>query len=159
MTDPTDKELLVSHNVINIEEYRFSRKNTRWPSARDECQHLQLTLDGNGEIITCDDCDKQVSAYWSIQRFLDEWARAWERIKRRQQECTDVEKSQLILRAALRVQKAWRRRRTVPICPHCYKAILPDDNFGWSSTNKAMELKRREKEMTVQTEETPRDGQ
>ena len=38
--------------------------------------------------------------------------------------------SDVVLRAARKIEDSWRRRKTVPCCPHCKKAILPDSNFG-----------------------------
>lgn len=53
------------YNVINLGEYRFTKANTRSMWKTKDCQHLHLTLDAHGEVVTCDDCSKQVGAFWA----------------------------------------------------------------------------------------------
>ena len=95
-----------------------------------ECYHRKLTYRAAGDIITCDDCKRQVTPAWAflhlVQRFADIQARLQSERKQLEQEKART----LTDRAAVRVQDAWRRRKYVPTCPHCHKGILPEQGFG-----------------------------
>jgi len=95
-----------------------------------ECPHKRLQAAEDGEILTCLDCDRQVSAWWALMRFarqVDKWK---ESIESRAKEIEDASKRTVVLRAALKVEEAWRRRKFKPCCPHCHKPIGPEDGFG-----------------------------
>lgn len=54
----------------------------------------------------------------------------------------DYEKT-VELRAAQKVEKAWRSRTMVPTCPHCAEAIFPEDGLGSGMANRELALRRR----------------
>lgn len=43
--------------VVEIGDFRLKRERHR---LLDGCQHKHLTLDDEGEFVTCDDCKKQI---------------------------------------------------------------------------------------------------
>ena len=135
-------------NVVDIGTYRFKKVNTRSYGMRTgDCQHRNLTIDLNGEIITCDDCQKQVTAMWAVCMFLDYWDRLMRDLENRRKTVEELESKTVVLKAAKAVERAWRQRSMVPCCPHCHRAIFPTDGFpGRSSVNKQMELARRRRE-------------
>ena len=97
-----------------------------------ECPHKHLIAEEDGEIITCKECKKQVSSFWALMRFARQTSDWQEAIKRRGEAVMESEKKGLTLRAAQKVEQAWRRRKMVPVCPHCRVPILPTDGFGSS---------------------------
>lgn len=135
------------YNVVDLGEYRFSHINTKsfLPKPK-ECQHKQLTLDSNGDVVTCDSCGKQVGTFWALGKMAAHWHEWWQRLQRRGEEASAIEGRQVVLRAALVVEKAWRKKNMAPCCPHCSMAILPEDGFGErASVNKEMEMARRKR--------------
>lgn len=129
-------------NVTNIEDLRLTRAERSYAPAA--CQHLQLTMTAAGEIVTCDDCHQQVSAYWALGMFLNYYSRASAKLKSREQAQATVEARTVVLKAAQLVETAWRSRTYVPGCPHCGEAIYPADGFGRSPMiNRAMADRRR----------------
>lgn len=64
-------------------------------------------------------------------------------IDRRLKEVQRLEASTVVLKAAKKVEKAWRSRSSVPTCPHCHEAIFPEDGFGGTQVNKKMAIERR----------------
>lgn len=133
-------------DVLYFGSMQFERVRRRHALERTAatCQHKRLTLDENGDVCSCRDCGVQVSAFWALMRFVEEWtdharktATAAERIR------ADAEAT-LHLRAARRWESAWRSRTMLPACPHCGRGILPNDPGG--QVNREIELRRRETE-------------
>lgn len=134
-------------NVINLGEYRFTRTNTRDPFTKPkDCQHKHITLNAHGEIVTCDDCGKQIGAFWALQEIVAGWDEWYRKLESARKDVADTASKQVVLRAALRVEQSWRSRTMVPTCPHCGVAILPTDGFGRSHINKERELARRHRQ-------------
>lgn len=112
----------------------------------DRCKHVQVTLDDEGGIVTCDACGKQLDAYLTLRRMCEKWEAHSRDIASARERLREEASGTVVLRAALRVQDAWRSRTMLPTCPHCHKAIAPEDGFGSSgSVNKEMELARRKR--------------
>jgi hypothetical protein len=131
------------NNVINIEEMRITR-DTRAYRPSPECRHMRITLDSNGETIHCDDCKKQLSAWWTLNHYLDAFRRERDTLIRREEALKEAAEKSIHTKAAQDVEKAWRSRTMVPYCPHCSEAIFPTDGFGRGLVNKAIALRRRE---------------
>jgi hypothetical protein len=130
-------------NIVNIGDVRITRTRMDY-ARRNECEHKQLTFDDNGEIVTCDDCAKQVSAFWVVTMLAGVYAKALAKVVSEQRTLAEAKAKDISLLAAQKVEKAWRSRSMVPTCPHCHEAIFPQDGFGGSATNRAMAIRRRE---------------
>jgi hypothetical protein len=130
-------------NVIQIESLRlkFQQKNSAERSA--SCKHMNLTFDSEGHVVTCDDCSRQISAFWVVEMMSEQYEKAFARLRRREQAVEQAEQNTLISRAAKRVDEVWRGRTMAPICPHCSEAILPEDGMGSSRVSREAELARR----------------
>jgi len=123
--------------IYQFAEYQIDRKpdNHGWTfSGRDEkdkeCPHTHLLFDENGHTVECKDCGKEVSAWWAFMRMVERYENEWKKIERAKAEVEQAEKRILTHKAAIAVEDAWRRRKTLPTCPHCSKPILPVDRFG-----------------------------
>jgi ribosomal protein S27E len=132
-------------NVVNIDDVRITRTRMGY-DRRDECKHRKLTFDEHGEIVTCDDCHKQVTAFWVVTMLAEVYAKALEKVASDQRRLNEAKAKDISLLAAQKVEKAWRSRSMVPTCPHCHEAIFPQDGFGGSATNRAIAVRRREVE-------------
>lgn len=130
--------------VIEFGNLKLRRAERATRSTQDQCKHYHMTLDDNGDIVTCDDCGKQLSAYWALRLLTDQYQEAWRKVSARGERIQQEAKESLHLRAARRVEKAWRSRTMVPTCPHCHEAIFPEDGLGGSAINKRMAEARRE---------------
>ncbi len=120
-------------SVLNIGDFNLYRKRRQRYLLEGEpvpCKHFKLTYDENGNILTCDDCHRQIDPMWFAFEVLDIYNREKEWLnKTRAELMADLEKG-LSLRAAQEVERAWRSRTEVPICPHCRKPITAKDGFG-----------------------------
>lgn len=128
-------------NVVQIGEFQFSRKKRDYMDKG--CKHHRTTLSSDGEITMCDDCGKQVSSYWVLLQVLDAYTEQVNKLHRERVAVSEVAGKQLHLKAAQDVERAWRSKSMVPVCPHCREAIFPQDLFGRSMTNREMALRRR----------------
>jgi hypothetical protein len=95
-----------------------------------ECQHLHLKYVEHGEQLICKDCDHQVTAIWALLMYFTQHQREKERLECERMALEEDKAKQIIHRAALLVQDAWRRIKFTPTCPHCSKPISPPDGFG-----------------------------
>ncbi|NHN85764.1 hypothetical protein GOB93_14095 [Acetobacter musti] len=137
------------NNVVSIGEYLFEKRNTSYGriagiGGEENCTHPALLLDSNGDVVTCKDCGKQVSAFWALHRCLDEYRKRWNDVVHAKRQQREREIKTLRLKSAQTIEKAWRRRGTVPTCPHCDRGIFPTDRFG--AVGKALEIEAREKD-------------
>lgn len=128
-------------NVVQIGDFRVTLARRE---RRGVCQHLRITLDPTGEIVKCDDCGEMISAWYALQTLVGWWGEAAAELSARQARQAEAEAKTVGLRAAQRVERAWRSRTMVPTCPHCHEAIFPEDGFGTSNTNRVIALRRRE---------------
>jgi hypothetical protein len=123
--------------IIDIGEFRISSTNTKWRTlfagkATESCKHRRVSMDDNGQIVNCQDCEKQVSPYWFLRDFFERYDGQREKLEARMREVEEAEKRTVTHRAALIVAEAWRRRKFLPACPHCHHTISPEDGFGKS---------------------------
>lgn len=133
---------IMTDTVVSFADMAFRLRGQRVaPDTR--CEHKHLTLDDNGEIVTCEDCQKQVSSFWALRRMASMWGNHAQQVRRAVEKVHEDQRTTFHLRAAKVVERAWRHRKTVPLCPHCKAGILPEDGFGSSSMSRAIELKRR----------------
>lgn len=109
----------------------------------DRCKHKNLTYDDNGEIVTCDDCSARVSAFWAMKMLMEHYETAISNVKHREKAIAEETSRSIHLLAARKVEAAWKKRNMVPCCPHCWAGILPEDGFGGSQVNRAIEMRRR----------------
>ena len=119
--------------VINIDEYcltigqnnhglRFSTDTT--------CAHLHLFFDENGQTVECQDCKKQLTAWWALMAMSEGLKRGREWIESEQKRLEEEKSKNVTHKAALKVEHAWRKHHMLPCCPHCLHAIRPEDGFG-----------------------------
>lgn len=132
----------MNSKVVELGEFRITR--TQRSRFEPGCKHLHYTIDTMGDVVVCDDCGKQISAMWALTELVEHYTREMARLDRARTVQQKVETTTLHLKAAQRVEEAWRSRTMVPTCPHCREAIFPGDGFGGSGTNKAIALRRRE---------------
>lgn len=130
-------------NVIQIEAMRLTRAQREWVASPSKCKHMNLTMDDQGDIVTCDDCSKQVSAFWALQMLVEEYGKAFDKLERRAQQQAESERKSIHLKAAQVVEAAWRSRTMAPTCPHCGEAIFATDGLGRTQVNKEMAERRR----------------
>lgn len=133
----------MSDNIIEFGALRLKRERRKQSQGEGDCRHWNMTLDDDGEIVTCDDCGKQLGAYWALRLITEQYQRAWQRVNAAREAHAASTAKHLVLNAAQKVEKAWRSRSMVPSCPHCHEAIFPEDGFGGAMTNREIALRRR----------------
>lgn len=133
----------MTDNVVQFGDFLFRAKGRRYPWDKDRCAHKHLELDDNGEIVLCLDCKQQVTAYWALRHITEQWRDHASKLQKQADDLRERVQKNVSLLAAQRVEKAWRRKSMVPVCPHCSAGILPEDRLGDSCINKEIELRRR----------------
>jgi hypothetical protein len=138
--------------IIDIGEFRIATVNTKWRvsfggKATEACSHRRASMDDNGQIVTCEDCGKQISPYWFLRDFFERYSEQRERLEARMREVEEAEKRTVTHRAALQISDAWARRKFLPLCPHCNHTIAPQDGFG----NAQRRVVRRHEAKMVET--------
>lgn len=127
--------------IFNIDDFRIEVKahdhGIRF-GGDTTCPHKRLFFDENGQTVECQDCKKQVTAWWALFAMADGLKRMRERLEADQKMLDEEKAKNVTHKAALKVETAWRRRNYIPTCPHdgCRKPILPPDGFGGGGVNK-----------------------
>ena len=122
--------MIIPFKPVEIGDVEITFKRGTLIEFKGECAHKKLRAEEDGEILICTDCNKQVSAWWALMRFSRQVSDWKDSITHREQIVAEAEKRTVVLRAAQKVEEAWRRRKFNPCCPHCHKPIGPEDGFG-----------------------------
>lgn len=128
-------------NILDLGTFKLKKKNIY--SRDGKCRHTSLVADEVGETIICEDCGFQVTAFWALMEYSKNVKKFAEDLNSRSKRLKELEDKTVTLKAALEVEKAWRKRNSVPTCPHCGEGILPTDGFGGCSRSKDYEMQVR----------------
>lgn len=130
--------------VVHIEDLRVARGMTRRPVS--SCKHLRLVYDEKERRVWCEDCETEVEAFDAFIGVVSRFHQHQANIERRRRELAEAEAFALRTRAAKRMDDYWRSQKMAPMCPHCTRAILPEDVVnGLAQTSKSFELAARKK--------------
>jgi len=111
--------------VIDIGDARVKRGKSRRPIGC--CPHKNLHYDTAERRIWCSDCEADVEGFDAFVVLVENFDRGFKRMKDREEKVLAAEQSALVSRAAREMDVHWRKRSTVPLCPHCSTALLPED--------------------------------
>ena len=132
------------YQCSNVLDFEIARRATRYgPAKAGGCEHTRVVLDPHGGTVHCRDCEAQVSAYWALEQMAQRWEKAERQLAARNQKVEEMERKQLHLRAAKKIEQAWRGRVMAVACPHCKRGILPEDGLGNSCCSREIEEARR----------------
>ena len=138
------REFSFGVKVVHIEDIRVARGMTRRPVS--SCNHLRLVYDQQERRVWCEDCETEVEAFDAFAQIVGHFQAAQSEIERRKKELAEAEVFALRSRAAKRMDEYWRSHTCAPLCPHCKRAILPEDVVnGLAQTSKSFELAARKK--------------
>ena len=134
------------NNIIKIGDFQFKQETERERRLKEQCEHRKLFLHEDGQYVTCHDCGIQVEAFWALKNLINAYEDAWREIEEAQRRLNEQYKEKRFLKVLNTVDKAWRgKRQNAVCCPHCKKAILPEDGLGDLQSSAILERKRREK--------------
>ena len=139
----------MTYDVIQLADWRVRKiadsLGVDFRRQPGECAHLNMAMVEDGQFVRCEDCKAQLAPYWVLGRMLAAYRESWEDIEHKREQHRRSVMADITLSAALAVQKAWRKRRMVPCCPHCFRGIFAADGFGDSMVSKDFELEQRRK--------------
>ncbi len=135
-----------TNNVVEIGELRLARIEASYTRRHEGCQHNRLEMDEVGQTVMCLDCNKQVSAYWALEKLRKFWGDDSKKYKRELAAVQEERGAVLHLTAAKKVEAAWRSKTTLPSCPHCRRGISPHDGLGSATVSRRFEDGLRERE-------------
>lgn len=111
--------------IVDIGDIRVARGKSRRPQS--SCRHSQLNYDTAERRIWCRECETNIEPFDAFEMLVKQFHSAAESIERRDQEVKDAEAHALVSLAAKEIDKAWRRKKMVPACPHCREPLFPED--------------------------------
>ncbi|MBK9294906.1 MAG: hypothetical protein IPM57_10790 [Oligoflexia bacterium] len=118
-------------DVVQISDFTVSKRNSKHRAySENVCLHYRLELDDNGQIVTCLDCQKQITPYFALNMMIESFDRQADKLALKKKELEDLESQKLHFIAAKALETAWRSKTTLPTCPHCNKAIEQTARFG-----------------------------
>lgn len=129
--------------VLDLGVIRIAREK-RAIDESPKCSHRSISLDEHGQVVICNDCHTQVSAFWALQMLTEYWDEAVGRLAAREKAVTAEVEACMHILAAGQLAKAWKSSTAVPSCPHCHRGVLPTDGFGGAMISRSVELAIRE---------------
>lgn len=141
----SDKELLdddvvISANVISIGDFSLKRADKK---PFESCKHIHLVYDDEQHQIECADCKQIIENYMAFKSIVEKWNRLQNKIDSQKRLVDAAMEKTVNLRAAQKVESAWRSKSMVPACPHCHEPIFSTDGFCGHMVNKQIALRRR----------------
>jgi len=132
--------------VLNLGLARIRKGRTPRPK-HGACRHLNQTYDEAERRVWCDDCGDEIEVFDAYMALINQYDRIHKHITSRTEEAISAEKHNLVSRAAKSVDKHWRKRDTVPLCPHCNEGLFPEDMVdGLSTASKKWLKQKRDKQ-------------
>lgn len=133
-------DVTINAQILSIEEFRLRRAPDR---KLEDCKHYSLVRDDDLQTVECTDCGKNIGTYAALLMLVSRLAKLQRHIDIQSKAVAEAMEKTITLRAAQRVERAWRSRSIAPTCPHCDEAIFATDGFGSSSISKEIALRRR----------------
>lgn len=132
-------------NVVDIGDVRVARGETRRP--RSSCQHIRMVYDPKERRVWCEDCETEVEPFDAFMCLVERMDGHIKRLKRREAKVDEAEQFSARSRAVKALDKLWRTRSMVPMCPHCSEALLPEDvASGVAATSPEIARAKRRKQ-------------
>jgi hypothetical protein len=139
------QDYLFGIKVVDIGDIRVARGMTRRPPAT--CAHRKTVYDPSERRIWCSDCEAEVQSFDAFVMLVQQWHVAHKRLDDRMAKVEESESRSLVSRASKVMDAAWRAHKSVPMCPHCSVAILPEDvTAGVATTSRALVMARRKRD-------------
>ncbi len=91
------------------------------------CFHKKMTYDPYERRVWCQDCERTIEGFDAFMALVRQMGQVMAAMERRQKQVDDAMAHSVRRRAAKVIDEAWSRRSMVPCCPHCSKALLPED--------------------------------
>ena len=111
--------------VVDIGDVRVARGMTR--RHYSSCPHPRMLYDTHERRIWCKDCEHEVEPFDAFVQIVEQIDRAQKAIARREEAVAAAETFKVRMLATKCLDEAWRRRETVPACPHCGFGLFPED--------------------------------
>lgn len=135
------QDYLAGPKVVDIGDLRVARGMTRRPIST--CRHHSLVYDTQERRIWCEHCETDVEAFDAFKMTVEYFDAAAKRAERMLTEAKEARAFSIISIAAKKIDKLFRRRGSVPACPHCHAGIWPEDVDKMGSVSKEWDGARR----------------
>lgn len=138
------QDYIAGVKVVDIGDLRVSRGMTRRPYS--SCKHTRLQYDPNERRVWCPECEKNIEPFDAFELLVQNFDRQNKALAHRRHKIEELEGFNIISLAAKAIDKAWRKRKLVPMCPSCKEGLFPEDfKDGVSLTGRDYALARRAK--------------
>jgi hypothetical protein len=111
--------------VVDIGDIRVARGMSRRPAS--SCPHRQLHYDTHERRVWCADCERDIEGYDAFVLLTERFHAAQARLSEREKRIREAEAHAVVSLAAKEVDKVWRGRNMVPVCPVCGSGLFPED--------------------------------
>jgi hypothetical protein len=111
-------------NVVDFGDVRVSRGKTRREFSG--CGHKKLNYDQMERRIWCSDCEKDVDPFDALMLMLEHYDSACKHLEEKSKRIMEASEFRCRSLAAKNIDEVWRRRKVVPVCPHCKHGLFPE---------------------------------
>jgi hypothetical protein len=137
-------------NVVNIEDLRIARGQAERPYTA--CKHRNLSYDQNERRVYCRDCESDVEPFDAFLMLVERWDAASRSQEQREHAIREAEEHSLVSRASKVMDDEWRKQKTVPLCPHCSIALMPEDVLDKGMRRASKQLTKRKRQQTMEVD-------
>lgn len=139
--EPIDEQDYIGGpTVVDIGDIRVSRGLTRRPVS--SCSHKRMLYDTKERRVWCQDCEQDVDPFDAFTNIVSRYDQALTRLSERQQKVEEAEQKSAHLIAAKNLEKVWRSRKMLPVCPSCRHGLMPEDFKSGVETRVSREIER-----------------
>jgi len=129
--------------VVDIGDIRVARGLSRRPFSG--CHHHALVYDDRERRVWCADCQKTLEPFDAFLSLVGQFDRARAIAEEKANEIAAAREHSLVRIAAKAMDDHWRKRRTIPTCPHCRNGLLPEDVSKMGRMSREIEIARRKR--------------
>lgn len=127
--------------VVDIGDARVARGMSRRPYS--VCKHKMMIYDQKERRIWCKECEADVEHFDAFLILVAQFSSAAAEIQRRHEKVAEAERINITRIAAKNMEKAFRSRNMVPMCPHCTAGIFPEETAQLGMVGRDYETARR----------------
>jgi hypothetical protein len=117
--------------VIDLDGVRVQWGRPRYKGNR--CQHRSLVYSQDERRVWCRDCAQTIEGFSAFMTLVRHFEKMTDEANRKLAKAAEALKAVLIRRVSKDLDRTWGAKMA-PCCPHCRKALLPEDFDGRSSS-------------------------
>ena len=125
--------------VVSLTAWRNSKR------PKTTCKHERTLIDQIAGTVECRECGEVLSPFHVLLRMAQGERALFDRVRSLQAKADELARYSPHLKTMKELERIWRGRRMIPICPHCGTGIWPQELLAGGSRGVRYEITLRQK--------------